>query len=86
MSITPRATTAVLLSLLAGFLVLAALPNDAANVRLAGLSLIWWYGGLLAPAAAVLAAGVGARRRPALPPSPGARRDARAGARVADGS
>ena len=42
--------------LLAGFLFLGALPNQAASVRVAGLSLLWWYGGVLAPMMAVLVA------------------------------
>ncbi len=54
MSISPRATAGVLLVLLAGFPILAALPNDAGAVRVAGLSLLWWYGGLVAPVAAVV--------------------------------
>lgn len=61
MSISPRATAGLLLALLAGFPVLAALPNDAGAVRVAGLSLLWWYGGLVAPVAATvtLAFGLG---------------------------
>jgi hypothetical protein len=26
------------------------LPNQAASIRIAGLSLMWWYGGIVAPA------------------------------------
>lgn len=57
MSISPRALTGVLLLLLAGFPVAAALPNDAASVRVAGMSILWWYGGIVAP---VIAAATGA--------------------------
>ena len=53
--VTTRTTGVVLLALLlAGFLVLAALPNQVAAIRVAGLSLLWWYGGVLAPVMAVL--------------------------------
>ena len=48
--VTTRTTGVVLLALLlAGFLLLGALPNQAAAIRVAGLSLLWWYGGVLAP-------------------------------------
>ncbi|HMH78437.1 MAG TPA: hypothetical protein VK547_17510 [Candidatus Udaeobacter sp.] len=54
---TTRTTGVVLLAfLLAGFLLLGALPNQAAAIRVAGLSLLWWYGGVLAPVMAVLVA------------------------------
>ena len=46
----------VLLLLLAGFPLLGALPNQLAAVRVAGLSLLWWYGGVAAPLAIWLAA------------------------------
>lgn len=53
--VTKRTTGVVLLSLLlAGFLLLDALPNQVASIRVAGLSVLWWYGGVLAPVAAVL--------------------------------
>jgi hypothetical protein len=55
--VTTRTTGVVLLALLlAGFLLLGALPNQAAGVRVGGLSLLWWYGGILAPVLAVLVA------------------------------
>jgi hypothetical protein len=55
--VTTRTTGVLLLgSLLAGFLLLGALPNQVAGVRVAGLSLLWWYGGVLAPVMAVLVA------------------------------
>jgi hypothetical protein len=55
--VTTRTTGVVLLALLlAGFLLLGALPNQAAAIRVAGLSLLWWYGGVLAPVMAVLVA------------------------------
>ena len=56
-AVTNRAKSAlVLLLLLAGFPLLGALPNQLAAVRVAGLSLLWWYGGVAAPLAAWLAA------------------------------
>jgi hypothetical protein len=55
--VTTRTTGVVLLALLlAGFLILGALPNQVASIRVGGLSLLWWYGGLLAPVMAVLVA------------------------------
>jgi hypothetical protein len=55
--VTTRTAGVVLLALLlAGFLLLGALPNQAASIRVAGLSLLWWYGGVLAPGLAVLVA------------------------------
>lgn len=55
--VTTRTTGVVLLALLlAGFLLLGALPNQVADVRVAGLSLLWWYGGVLAPVMAWLVA------------------------------
>jgi hypothetical protein len=59
----PRvAAGVVLLLLLAGFALLASLPDSLAMVRLAGLSVLWWYGGVVAPLLACLVAGV--LRRP----------------------
>ena len=55
--VTTRTTGVLLLALLlAGFLFLGALPNQVAAIRVAGLSLLWWYGGVLAPVTAVLVA------------------------------
>jgi hypothetical protein len=55
--VTTRTTGVVLLALLlAGFLLLGALPNQVAGMRVGGLSLLWWYGGVLAPVLAVLVA------------------------------
>ena len=55
--VTTRTTGVVLLALLlAGFLLLGALPNHVASVRVAGLSLLWWYGGVLAPVLALVVA------------------------------
>jgi len=55
--VTTRTTGVVLLALLlAGFLLLGALPNQVAAIRVAGLSLLWWYGGVLAPGLAMIVA------------------------------
>jgi arginine exporter protein ArgO len=49
----------LLLAVLAGFPLLSALPNQAASVRVGGLSILWWYGGLAAPLAALAIAALG---------------------------
>jgi hypothetical protein len=55
--VTTRTTGVVLLSLLlAGFLLLGALPNQMSSIRVGGLSVLWWYGGVLAPVMGVLVA------------------------------
>jgi len=55
--VTNRTAGVVLLSLLlAGFLLLGALPNQMASIRIGGLSVLWWYGGVLAPVTSVLVA------------------------------
>jgi hypothetical protein len=55
--VTSRSTGVVALwLLLAGFLLLGALPNQTASIRLGGRSLLWWYGGVLAPVMGVLVA------------------------------
>jgi hypothetical protein len=59
-AVTNRAgTVVVLLLLLAAFPVIAALPDQMAAIRLGGLSLLWWYGGVLAPVLAWLVAVAG---------------------------
>ena len=60
--VTRKASAVFLLVLLALFLVLASLPMDVAQVRVGPLSLVWWYGGVLAPALAAIAA-LGGRAR-----------------------
>jgi hypothetical protein len=59
----PERVPALLVALLAGFLVLAGLPDDRAGTRVAGVSLLWWYAGLVAPVLAVVIAVLGARAR-----------------------
>ena len=46
----------VLLLLLAAYPLIGALPSEAGSIRVAGLALLWWYGAVLAPALAWLAA------------------------------
>lgn len=55
MSHARRAGLATVLALVAGGLVLAALPGSPAGVRWRGVALLWWYGLLLAPLAGVVA-------------------------------
>lgn len=60
--VTRKASGVFLLVLLAFFLVLASLPGDVAQVRVGPLSLMWWYGGVIAPALALIAALAGSAR------------------------
>jgi hypothetical protein len=46
----------LLLVLLAGFPFIALLPSEVGNIRVGGLSLLWWYGAVAAPALAWLVA------------------------------
>jgi hypothetical protein len=56
-SVMTRARAALLLLLLlVASPLIAVWPNQAAQVRLAGLSLLWWYDGVLAPVLAALIA------------------------------
>ena len=49
-TVTTRGMAVLLLLLvLVVFPVIAGLPNQVAAIRLAGLSLLWWYGGVIAP-------------------------------------
>ncbi|OGK76974.1 MAG: hypothetical protein A2X50_15980 [Candidatus Rokubacteria bacterium GWF2_70_14] len=70
-----RAAGAILVFLLAAFPLLAMLPNDVAGIRVAGLSILWWYGGVLAPlaaaATATLAGQCSAEEIPSSPDAPG---------------
>jgi hypothetical protein len=52
MSETRRRAIVALLALLALVPLLALAPSSPGAVRLAGVSLLWWYAGLLAPLAA----------------------------------
>ena len=59
----------VLLALLAASPLVALLPYDTGSFRLLGLSLEWWYCGVVAPVLAVLIAVVSSpRAAPSAPP------------------
>lgn len=57
----------LLLVVLATFPIIAALPHQFGAIRLAGLSLLWWFGGVIAP---VLTAVIAVAWLPARPPAP----------------
>jgi len=69
-----RGAGSLLVLLLAAFPLLAMLPNDVAGIRVAGLSILWWYGGVLAPlaaaATATLAGQCSAEEIPSSPDAP----------------
>jgi hypothetical protein len=46
----------LLLLLLAAYPLIGALPSEAGSIRVAGLSVLWWYGAVVAPALAWLTA------------------------------
>jgi hypothetical protein len=70
-SVTNRSRgVVVLLVLLAGFPLIGALPHQIGAIRVGGLSLLWWYGGVVAPVAAWL---VAVACLSAAPPDPAAR-------------
>jgi len=58
----------VLLALLAASPLVALLPYDTGSVRLLGLSLEWWYCGVVAPVIAVLIAAASAPGSMSSPP------------------
>ncbi len=67
-TVTTRGMAVLLLLLvLVVFPVIAGLPNQVAAIRLAGLSLLWWYGGVIAP---VLAWFIAVAWLPDPPPPP----------------
>ena len=55
-AVAKKSSSLLLLAVLAIFAVLVALPGDVAQIRLGPLSLLWWWGGVLGPLAAGLAA------------------------------
>lgn len=56
--------TGALLGLLAAALVLAHAPLEIGAIRIAGVSVLWWYVTAVGPAAAVLVVVLAARHRP----------------------
>ena len=65
-----RVGVAGLLGLLAGALLLMSAPGNPGALRVAGIGLLWWYGAVIAPLAAVLLVIVVQR----LSPGPASRR------------
>lgn len=55
-AVAKKSSSLLLLAVLAIFAILVALPGDMAQIRLGPLSLLWWWGGVLGPLAAALAA------------------------------
>jgi predicted benzoate:H+ symporter BenE len=51
-----KSSAVLLLVLLLSFVALAALPGGTGHVRVGPLSLVWWYGGVIAPVLAVTVA------------------------------
>lgn len=62
-AVAKKSSSLSLLAVLAIFAILVALPGDVAQIRLGPLSLLWWWGGVLGPLVAVLAALVPAGTR-----------------------
>ena len=61
---------AVLFLLLGGMLLLTVAPYEIGTIRLAGVSLLWWYGALAVPIAAVtVTLAATARSTPPRPPA-----------------
>ena len=61
-AVTKKSSAVFSLALLVIFVVLAGLLQGVAQVRFGPLPILWWYGGVIAPAmAAVAALGRGAR-------------------------
>ena len=56
-----------LLLLLGAYPMLAAVPHDVGSIRLAGLSLEWWYAGVIAPGLALGIVAVSATARGSSP-------------------
>jgi ribose/xylose/arabinose/galactoside ABC-type transport system permease subunit len=75
-SIAPhRLAIATMFVLLAGGVALSVAPFEAGTIRLAGVSLLWWYGVIVAPVLAVavtVAAVAHGARRSAPSAAPGA--------------
>ena len=58
-AVSKKSSAVLLLAILLTFVALAALPGGAGQVRVGPLSLVWWYGGVIAPALAVMVAVLG---------------------------
>jgi hypothetical protein len=55
-AVAKKSSSLLLLAVPAVFAILVALPGDVAQIRIGPLSLLWWWGGVLGPLAAALAA------------------------------
>ena len=55
-AVAKKSSSLLLLAVLVVFAVLVGLPGDVAQIRVGPLSLLWWWGGVLGPLVAVLAA------------------------------
>jgi len=62
-AVAKKSSSLLLLAVLVVFAIISALPGDVSQIRLGPLSLLWWWGGVLGPLIAVLAALVGAGAR-----------------------
>ena len=58
-----RTTITALLSVLGGGFVVALAPMQLGEVRLGGVSVLWWYAAMLGPLAAAAVALLGLARR-----------------------
>ena len=58
-AVSEKSSAVFLLALLLTVVALAALPGGAGLVRVGPLSLVWWYGGVIAPVLAVMVAVLG---------------------------
>ncbi len=55
-AVAKKSSSLLLLAVPAVFAILVELPGDVAQIRIGPLSLLWWWGGVLGPLAAALAA------------------------------
>jgi hypothetical protein len=55
-AVAKKSSGLLLLAVPAVFAILGALPGDVAQIRIGPLSLLWWWGGVLGPLVAALAA------------------------------
>jgi hypothetical protein len=55
-AVAKKSSSLLLLAVLVVFAIISALPGDVSQIRLGPLSLLWWWGGVLGPLIAVLAA------------------------------
>ena len=65
-AVAKKSSSLLLLAVLVVFAIIGALPGEVAQIRVGPLSLLWWWGGVVGPLAAALAAlaQAGARNEP----------------------